>query len=235
MIDFAETVNAELKAFRSKAIASHNAATPLARKVLASLMAGALTQGKVTLAALAAYGNPKTPKGKPCTTLSGLRYAEAGEAMKKTLEKVFYLDDVRAIGSSKDSSEADKTLGAAVNAVLTDFVLEREGAPKSLSAVLTQVEELCIAAAKAEAEAKAKAEAEAKAEAGEAGEAEAGEAKAEAAPAASELSELANRLTIALNSASDEERIAAIDAIGKLYEAIEAVYEIGTPPVAQAA
>lgn len=230
MIDFAETVKDELKAFRSKAIASHNAATPLARKVLASLMAGALTQGKVVLAALATYGNPKTPKGKPCTTLSGLRYAEAGEAMKKTLEKVFYLDDVRAIGSSKDSSEADKTLGLAVNAVLNDFVLEREGAAKSLSAVLSQVEELCIAAAKAEAEAAAKA----KAEAGEAGETEAAPS-AEAEPAALEIAELANRLTIALNSASDEQRIAAIDAIGKLYEAIEAVYEIGTPPVAQAA
>src|SRR3546814_6964619 len=83
-------------------------------------------QAALTVAALAAHGNPKTPKCKAVDSINGLRYAKGGEAARNCFKAIFEIDDnVKAYG------EAVPAIGEAVDA----YVSKADGAAKGLYAL----------------------------------------------------------------------------------------------------
>src|SRR3546814_19782426 len=97
---------------------------------LGGLKAGNVTQSALTVTALAAHGNPKTPKGKAVDSINGLRYAKGGEAARNCFKAIFEIDDnVKAYG------EAVPAIGEAVDA----YVRQADGAAKGLDALRDEV------------------------------------------------------------------------------------------------
>lgn len=196
-------MGAEFSKFRDKTVSAANAATPLARLALAGLLSGGATENSLTLAAIAAYKNPKTPKGKPVESISGLRYAPGGDAARKTLETVFRL--------AKDCALSDD-----IRASVTAFVLEAKGSAKSLAALSDIVK----------AQVKALNEAQGAQEQANEGEGQASEGEAPARP---DIAHMANLLALALEQASDADLDGAIDAIAALASRINALFEADEP------
>src|SRR3546814_11044159 len=98
---------------------------------LGGLKAGNVTQSALTVTALAAHGNPKTPKGKAVDSINGLRYAKGGEAARNCFKAIFEIDDnVKAYG------EAVPAIGEAVDA----YVSKADGAAKGLYALRDAVQ-----------------------------------------------------------------------------------------------
>lgn len=123
MNNVANAMGETIKAFRSAAVTAENKATPMARSILAALMTGVATADKVVIAVIASFGDPKSPKtGKPVDKLSGLRDFVGGEATRKTVESILKIhENIRGDDNLK--------------ALATSFILETEGAPKSLHAL----------------------------------------------------------------------------------------------------
>lgn len=149
---------ADIAKLRENGVAVANKTDDVARHALGGLRAGELTQSAVTIAALAAHGNPKTPKGKAVDSINGLRYAKGGEAARNCFRAVFEIDDnVKAYG------EALPAIGEAIDA----YVEKADGAAKGLFVLRDAVRAMVKAKlqaddpASAEGEAKAEAEAEA--------------------------------------------------------------------------
>lgn len=114
---------ADIAKLRENGVAVANKTDDVARHALGGLRAGELTQSAVTIAALAAHGNPKTPKGKAVDSINGLRYAKGGEAARNCFRAVFEIDDnVKAYG------EALPAIGEAIDA----YVEKADGAAKGL-------------------------------------------------------------------------------------------------------
>ncbi len=132
----ASTVAAEITAFRKSTVAAENKASPFARSVLASLVAGTMTVSLVESAAIHAFGNPKSEKtGKPIAKLSGLRDVTGGDAFRKTCVTVFDIfDNVDA--DKPVSDDEGVTVGAGtIRPLVVSFILSADGAPKSLKAL----------------------------------------------------------------------------------------------------
>jgi hypothetical protein len=153
---------ADIAKLRENGVAVANKTDDVARHALGGLRAGELTQSAVTIAALAAHGNPKTPKGKAVDSINGLRYAKGGEAARNCFRAVFEIDDnVKAYGESLPG------IGEAIDA----YVEKADGAAKGLFVLRDAIRAMVKAKlqaddpASAEGEAKAEAEAEAKGEA----------------------------------------------------------------------
>src|SRR3546814_12566967 len=92
-------------------------------------------QAALTVAALAAHGNPKTPKGKAVDSINGLRYAKGGEAARNCFKAIFEIDDnVKAYG------EAVPAIGEAVDA----YVSKAAGAAKGLRSEERRVGKECV-------------------------------------------------------------------------------------------
>lgn len=149
-----------LKAFRSSAVTAENKGDTTARSLLAAMLVNAtFTVELATAAIIRAFGNPKGKSGKPIDKLSGLRNITGGDAVRKMATSVF---------SIVTNIDADKTTEGTIRKVVTAFVLNETGAPKSLRALSAAVGDAIRAHVKAtqpandEAEAdNAKAEAEA--------------------------------------------------------------------------
>lgn len=123
MTTVAATMGETIKAFRSAAVSAENKATPMARSILAALMVGATSVDGVTAAVIASFGNPKSSKtGKPVSNLSGLREFVGGDATRKTVESIFKIFE---------NCRGQDTL----KAMATAFILEADGAAKSLRAL----------------------------------------------------------------------------------------------------
>lgn len=150
---------ADIAKLRENGVAVANKTDDVARHALGGLRAGELTQSAVTIAALAAHGNPKTPKGKAVDSINGLRYAKGGEAARNCFRAVFEIDDnVKAYG------EALPAIGEAIDA----YVEKTDGAAKGLFVLRDAVRAMLKAKLQADdpksAEVEAEVEAEAKAE-----------------------------------------------------------------------
>lgn len=127
----AATVAGEIKAFRTAAVTSENRATPFARSILAALLSGLSTKDMVTSMVIHAFGNPKSPAGKPIAKLSGSGDHIVGwGATRKTVASVF---DVF------DNVDADKVGAAAIRPLVVAFVLSDDGSAKSLRALVDAV------------------------------------------------------------------------------------------------
>lgn len=186
-------MGAEIANFKRLCVAQENGATPFARKALAGLLTGAVTLDSLTIAVLQAFGNPKSPKGKALTKLSG------------SGDHVPGFGAARKVVASVAGIFANTGLNDDIKALVTDFVLEVEGAAKSLSALDKAVK----------AAVKAHNEATGLSEAGE-GEGE-GEGEAADAPISRpDLADMANKLALAIGAATDEEITAALDAFAAL-------------------
>lgn len=193
----------QIAKFRTSCIAAENAATPFARKALAGLLTGGATVSGVTGLLLAAF-KPKLPSGKAGEKLSSLRNAPGGDAARKAAEKVF-------------SIFADSALSPEILAIVSAFVLESDGAAKSLNACLLAVAVAVKAHNVAAAEAIAGAD---DAEPDAAGDAEpdAADAAGDAEPSQGDLSDMVNRLILAIDMAD----ATAIDMLGERLEALTA-------------
>ena len=127
MTNVANNMGETIKAFRSAAVAAENKATPMARSILAALMTGVASPDKVVATVIASFGNPKSPKtGKPVDKLSGLRDFVGGDATRKTVESI-----LKAHENAKGNDALVK--------LVTSFVLDADGAPKSLRALIVAI------------------------------------------------------------------------------------------------
>ena len=127
------TFGADIRKLRENGVAVANKQDDVARQALGGLRASVLTQSAITIAALAAHGNPKSPKGKLAETISGLQYAKGGEAARNCLRAVFDIDDnVRVYGNDVPA------IGAAIDA----YVSKADGAAKGYKALQAAVKAL---------------------------------------------------------------------------------------------
>jgi hypothetical protein len=207
----AATVNSEIVAFRSKAVSSENAATPLARSILAAMVAGVATETTVTVMVLHSFGNPKSPKGKQLEKLSGSGDHVPGfGATRKTIASIF---DVFANIDFDAPREVDEvTVGAGdIRKAVVAFILKEEGAPKSLRALREAVKASIAAhiAATAPDNSEAVAEAEAAQEGG-------------STEAPVSLVDRVNALSVAYQAASPEAKVAAHTALEALFAMVNA-------------
>lgn len=196
-----EIVTNEIKAFRSAAVTSENRATPLARSLLAALLAETSTKAFIVTAVLLAFGNPKSLKGKVLDKLSGSGdYLPGFGATRKTVDAIFTVYDNMNATGARDAIVA--------------FILQSEGAAKSLRAL----RETVMAAVKADAEAASgdNSEAEADAKAAEA------EAKGETPAAPVSLNDRVNALIVAYGAADAEAKAEAHDALQALFALVNA-------------
>ncbi|MGN6819186.1 MAG: hypothetical protein ACTHJR_11015 [Sphingomonas sp.] len=210
MTDFnsvAATMGDDIKAFRSANVTAFNKATPLARSILAGLMAGVVTASVVTSAVISSFGNPKTPAGKPITKLSGSGdHLPGWGATRKT---------VAAILKVFEDIDADKDTTGDVRKNVTAFVLQTDGAPKSLAALQALVRE------------NINAHVQATLPEVEPSEEEQQEITPDAdtpAPTDEPLIDLLNRATVAVGAADVHALIAADDSMAKLMEALNAAF-----------
>jgi len=190
-------MGAEISNFKRLCVAAENGATPFARKAFAGLLTGAVTIDSLTIALLQAFGNPKSPKGKALTKLSGSGDHVPGfGAARKTFATVAGI-------------YASCGLNAEIKGAVTDFVLESERAPKSLSGLDKAVKALIAAHNEATGLAeKQDSEGEGQGE---------GEGEASEAPMSRpDLADMANKLALAIGAATDEEIAAALDAFAAL-------------------
>jgi hypothetical protein len=208
-----ETVAAEVKLFRSAAVTSENRATPLARSILAALVAGSATPALVESMVIHAFGNPKTPKGKAITGLTGSGdYLPGWGATRKTVASIFDIFANVDTDAPKVQEEGQEPIGAGeCRRLVVSFILNEGNAPKSLRALRDAVKAAVAAHAALlspdNADAVEESEEERKAEAGESG---------------PSLTERVNALTVAYGAASPEERLAAHDALAALFDAVNA-------------
>lgn len=216
----------ELKSFRSAAVTSENRATPLARSILAAMVAGVATETTVTVAVLHSYGNPKTPKGKALTSLtaSGDHLPGFG-ATRKTVSSI--LDVFANIDADKpvqpvDSdgepiADAEPIGKGEVRNIVTAFILSTPEAPKSLRALREAVR--AAIAAHVAATSPDNSEAEADADAANA------EANGDAPAPAMSLVDRVNALSVAYQAADGEAKAEAHEALQALFALVNADVE----------
>jgi hypothetical protein len=187
-----------------------NASNRVARSAFAALLTGAMDQSAITTAVLAAYGNPKKKNGKASSSLSILRTIGA-EPAEKAFIAVFAIFGKTVAG--EDDCEKTQAFRADVRKAIVGYVLEEKDAPKRLYAlrdIIKAMEAEYIASLMPEVTEEAEADAKAEAEATQS------EAKADT------LADMANKLTLALESADVAAIIAAESAIAALANAINA-------------
>ena len=139
----AATIASEIKAFRAAAVTSENRGTPFARAILASLVSGTQTPALVVSAVLHAFGNPKSPKGKPLDKLSGSGDHVVGfGATRKTVSTAFEIFDNIDADAPRPAMGDDVPAvpgAAAIRPLVVSFILNEANAPKSLAALASAV------------------------------------------------------------------------------------------------
>ena len=200
-VHYAETT----EALRKAEVTSENKRSEWGRETLCGLIAGAMTEGDL-LAALLAAVKPVKPNGKPGDSFSSLRYAKGGDAIRKAATLCLEMHEAAEKGAIAD----------AFRPMAVAFAVDAPDAPKSLYALRDEMQRLRREAAKA-----------AKAEGGE-GEGE-GEGEAEGdeggeTVAVTPLAVMAERMALALREASPEAVVGADDALADLLEAIREAF-----------
>src|SRR3546814_790122 len=209
----AVALGADIRKLRENGVAVANKSDDVARMALGGLKAGNVTQSALTVTALAAHGNPKTPKGKAVDSINGLRYAKGGEAARNCFKAIFEIDDnVKAYG------EAVPAIGEAVDA----YVSKADGAAKGLYALRDAVRALVKAKLQADDPAAAEDEAKQESEAGE------------TAPPAS-VADTVAAMVAYVDGMSIDDIAANQEGLTALMAAIEAAAGRIAPPLADAA
>lgn len=205
----AATVGEDLKAFRSASVTGENKGNQSARSLLASLVAGVYTPALATAAIIHAFGNPKGKGGKPIEKLSGLRAFTGGDAVRKAASTVFGIfENIDADATVIET--ADGNVGAAIRPLVVGFILNEEGAPKSLRALSEGVSAALRSYVAATAPVADEAEPN-----GDAG----GDATA---PVTQSLNERVLAVMVAYEAATPEAKLEAHDALAMLWEMVNA-------------
>lgn len=192
---YAETT----EALRKAEVTSENKRSDWGRETLTGLFGNHLTAGDLTAALLVAF-KPKMNNGKPGTTLSSLRNAKGGDAVRKAA--VLCLEIVEA---ASDGQIAD-----AFRPIAIAFATDAPDAPKSLYALRDEMSRLRRDAAK---------EAAGVTEDGDEPEGE-GETVVATVP----LAVMAERMALAIREASAEDVLAADEQLSDLMNAVRDAY-----------
>jgi hypothetical protein len=193
-IHYAETT----EALRKAEVSSENKRSDWGRETLTGLFGKHMTEGDLLAALLIAF-KPKKPNGKAGDTLSSLRYAKGGDAVRKAA--TLCIDIVEAATEGQ--------IAEAFRPVAIAFATDAPDAPKSLYALRDEMNRLRREAAKA-----AKGEPEGETE---------GETDAETSGetvAAVPLAVMAERMALALREAKADDIVAADDQLTDLLAAI---------------
>lgn len=205
----------DIRKLRENGVAVANKSDDVARMALGGLKAGAVTQSALTVTALAAHGNPKTPKGKAVETINGLRYAKGGEAARNCFKAIFEIDD-----NLKVYGEDVPAIGEAIDA----FIDKAEGAAKGLYALRDAVRALVKAKLQADDPASADAEKEAESE-----------AETDAAPPPASVADTVAAMVAYIDGLGIDDIAANQEALMQLMASIEAAASRIAPPLADAA
>lgn len=186
---YAETT----EALRKAEVSSENKRSDWGRETLTGLFGKHMTEGDLTAALLAAF-KPKKPNGKPGDTLSSVRYAKGGDAVRKAA--TLCLEIVEAA--------TDGQIAEDFRPIAIAFATDAPNAPKSLYGLRDEMSKLRREAAKA-------------AKGAEDGEdSEDGETVVAVVP----LAVMAERMALAIREASAEDVIAADDQLTDLLSAL---------------
>ena len=186
------------EALRKAEVTSENKRSEWGRETLCGLFSDAMTEGDLTAALLAAF-RPKKPTGKAGDSLSSLRYAKGGDAVRKAAQ--LCLDIVAA---SEAGAVAD-----VLRPIAIAFAVDAPDAPKSLYALRDEMKRLQREAAKA---------------AGNGDESEQ-EQEQEQEPAAPPLAVMAERMALAVREASPEAILSADGPLGDLLASLREAFE----------
>jgi hypothetical protein len=180
---------------RKAEVTSENKRSDWGRETLTGLFGKHMTEGDLTAALLAAF-KPKKPNGKAGDTLSSLRYAKGGDAVRKAAS--LCLEIVEAA--------TDGQIAETFRPIAIAFATDAPNAPKSLYALRDEMSKLRRDAAK---EAKG-------GEDGEDSESEDGETVVAVVP----LAVMAERMALAIREASAEDVLTADDQLTDLLSAL---------------
>jgi hypothetical protein len=193
------------EALRKAEVTSENKRSDWGRETLCGLFSGKMTEGDLTAALLAAF-KPRKPNGKAGDTLSSLRYAKGGDAVRKAAALCL---DIRTAATEGQIAEAFRPLAIA-------FATDAPEAPRTLYALRDEMQRLRKEAAKAAGNGEGE------------GADDAPEAANDPAPApAVPLAVMAERFALALSEATDEDILAADDALTTVMEALRVAYSRG--------
>lgn len=147
--DLIET-RASFDRLKAKGTAAANEQVVVVRNALTGLLTGAASETSLTVVALAAYGNPMTPKGKPITKLGGLneRNVPGSDAMRKALKAAFEVNEARQFPQvNAETGETALVPVPGAYELIVSFIDKEKGAPKGIHALATAVKALWVDAA----------------------------------------------------------------------------------------
>lgn len=179
------------------------------RHILSGLYLGKLNETTVTAIAIAAMGNPKTPKGKAIEKLGGLndRNVPGGDAMRKVIKASLAVMDYRY--TQGENGDAVEVTGFAD--IVGAFIDNEKGAPKGIYALEAVVKALwqdaCPEAAPSE---------------GDASEGDASEGEGEPQGEPASLADIAFALAAQIAETPVSELSDASAALAALHDAINA-------------
>lgn len=121
-----------LKSLRSAAVTAENKGDKAGRSLLAAMLntSTALTRDLAVAAIIHSFGNPKRANGKAVDSLRQLDKFTGGGAVRKMAETVFRI---------VENVDADSEGAATIRPAVVAYVLNGEGAAKSLNALLAIV------------------------------------------------------------------------------------------------
>jgi hypothetical protein len=195
-------------------------ATPFGRSFLAATVSGLYTVSLAETLVIASFGAPKSPAtGKPIATVSGLRTFNGGASVYQAWKALVRINDNidadSVLVAATDDTPA--TPGAcAIRKLVEGFILETDGAPKALFGpygLVKAVDEALKAHGKALAALNGVTGDEPGVD---------GDKPAEAVVPAMSLTDRAAALLVAINAATDDELLAAYDAIDAIVTAMDA-------------
>lgn len=186
---------------RAKGVSFENKSDDWGRESLCGLFSDKMTIGDMD-ATLVAILKPKKANGKPATTRSSLRNVKGGDAVRKVADSIEAIYEAATKGS----------VATEFRPLAIAFATNAPNAPKSLNALKSELSKLRAAATKEAKEAADNATTDSEPE---------GEQEAAQTP----LSVIVERATLAIAEASDDDILAADEALSSLMETIRARYD----------
>lgn len=186
---------------RKNEVSSENKRSDWSRETLCGFFSEHLDEGTLT-ATLLAILKPRKPNGKAGDTLSSLRYAKGGDAIRKAAETVLDIYEAASKGPVRD----------AFRPIAIAFATAAPNAPKSLNALKAELTKLRKEASKAASDAADNAGNDADSD---------NEEAVDVVP----LAVMAERFALAVSEASEADGLAADEQLASVMAAIGALYE----------
>lgn len=131
---------------RVKGVAADNEKRNAIAHILAALITGSMGEATLTKLVLAAYGNPKTAKGKPVTTVAGLaspaNNIAGGDVMRQAWKAAFAVNEMRFYPVTNAEGETELCAVPGADALIAAFINGDKGAPKGIYALKNAVSAL---------------------------------------------------------------------------------------------